>query len=167
MLLISLWISLFCVGLRIISSKGMILHFLRGPYELLKDKHKTKAAILMQLRFQMEQAKKAFDLAFLQVGKGVTNEGIQELMNQLTNKQEEFENYRADNKNFLMYAKIGIYLLKPIIGCGTCMASVWTVVWFLVMEITFDYKFFLIAFMTAAMNALIYATYEMIERIGK
>ena len=68
----SLTVSLFCVGLRIVSSEGMILHFLRKPYEYL------------------ENLKNEDDISEL--------------------------------GNFYMY------LMKPIIGCTTCMASVWSVV---------------------------------------
>jgi len=36
-LLQSILISFFCVGLRLVSGKGMILYFLRKPYEILGD----------------------------------------------------------------------------------------------------------------------------------
>lgn len=38
LLIKSLIISLVCVGLRIMYRKGMVLHFLRKPYEYLQDK---------------------------------------------------------------------------------------------------------------------------------
>jgi hypothetical protein len=40
LLLQSLVISLFCVGLRIVSGPGMILYFLRMPFEWAKENNK-------------------------------------------------------------------------------------------------------------------------------
>ena len=95
----ALIISLFCVGLRIISSPGMIFYFLRMPYEWSQ----THSQLLK-------------------------------------------------------------YILKPVIGCGTCMASVWTIA----IEIgyynsTFTVQSVIIAFIVAALNSLIYAYYEKIS----
>jgi len=95
-LLKALLISLFCVGLRIISSPGMIFYFLRMPYEWSQR-----------------------------------------------------------------HSQLLKYILKPVIGCGTCMASVWTIV----IELgyynnTFNAELIIIAFMVAALNSLIYAYFE-------
>ena len=98
-LLKALIISLFCVGLRIISSPGMIFYFLRQPYEWSQR-----------------------------------------------------------------HSQLLKYILKPVIGCGTCMASVWTIA----IEIgyynnTFSVQSVIIAFIVAALNSLIYAYYEKIS----
>ena len=95
-LLKALIISLFCVGLRIISSPGMIFYFLRMPYEWSQ----THSQLLK-------------------------------------------------------------YILKPVIGCGTCMASVWTIA----IEIgyynnTFTVQSVIIAFIVASLNSIIYAYFE-------
>jgi coenzyme F420-reducing hydrogenase gamma subunit len=96
----ALIISLFCVGLRIISSPGMIFYFLRQPYEWAQR-----------------------------------------------------------------HCNILKHLLKPVIGCGTCMASVWTIA----IELgyyngTFNAELVIIAFIVAALNSLIYAYFEKITQ---
>lgn len=92
----ALIISLFCVGLRIISSPGMIFYFLRMPYEWSQR-----------------------------------------------------------------HSQLLKYLLKPVIGCGTCMASVWTIVIeFGYYNSTFNIELIIIAFIVAALNSIIYAYFE-------
>ena len=103
----SLIISLFCVGLRIVSSKGMILWFLRAPYEVLVV-WKNRSEYLL-------------------------------------------------NSKFLHSALI--YILKPIIGCCTCMASVYTI---LIELMYYDLSKWTIItiFIVAAMNSIGYAVYD-------
>lgn len=56
-----------------------------------------------------------------------------------------------------------MHIMKPIIGCCTCMASVWVIV--------IDYFYFnslnkwtvLIIFVVACLNSLFYATFELIK----
>lgn len=95
----SLVISLFCVGLRIISSPGMLLYFLRQPYEW------------------------------------------------------------AQNKTNILK-----HLLKPVIGCGTCMASVWTIAIELTYYNELSLKTFIIMFIVAALNSILYAYYEKLTK---
>jgi len=94
----ALIISLFCVGLRIISSEGMILYFIRKPYE--KGSKLTKA------------------------------------------------------------------ILKPIIGCVTCMSGIYTII----IELSY-YSIskwtILTIFIVAAFNSIIYALYELISTMIK
>jgi hypothetical protein len=91
----ALIISGFCIGLRIISSPGMIFYFLRMPYE-----------------------------------------------------------WAEKNSNPLKQ------VLKPVIGCGTCMASVWTLAIELGHYHTFTTESVIIAFVVAALNSIFYAYYE-------
>ena len=126
LLLTSLLISLFCVGLRIISSKGMILRFLRKPYELLGNNRSTKVAILKQLLSEKVESKKKFD----EYAKGdlVNVKELVSYKDLAQGKFEAYENYRKNNKNYIFWSGITLYIMKPIIGCCTCMASVWTLV---------------------------------------
>lgn len=109
----SVIISLAIVGLRVVSSRGMILYFLRMPYEWL-----------------------------------VENEVKEDWCNSIT----------ITNKLYTLL----IYLLKPIIGCCVCMASVYT--------IAIDYYYYdlskwtvLTIFMVATLNSIIFALYEKIN----
>lgn len=111
-------ISLAIVGLRVVSSKGMILYFLRMPYEYCISALDFYDAI--------------YDC-----------------------------NHKARIKKIQF--KTLIYILKPIIGCCTCMASVYT--------ITIDYYYFeltewtvLSIFMVATLNSIIFSLYERLEK---
>lgn len=120
LLLQSTIISLFCVGLRIVSSKGMILFFLRMPYEWLQNKPIN-----------------------------------------LVGKYDTTYEKRIRKKN-LFYRTL-IYLLKPVIGCTTCMASFWTLVishfYFSINQWTL-----LIIFVVACLNSIIMAIFENLNK---
>lgn len=117
----SLIISLACVGLRLVSDKGMILYFLRWPYDWLHDAKKEAE------RFNKEYPSTS-------------------------------TTYLIGSRDIVMY-DILMYILKPIIGCVTCMASVYTVI----MEIAY-YELSLwtipTIFIVATMNSIIFSTYN-------
>ena len=133
LLLKSLTISLFCVGLRIVSSKGMVLYFIRWPYdkfkELLAEEVKLKEDFLYHLKAgngNVEDLKKGIRAASYAIG----------------------------------FERCLIYLLKPVIACSTCMASLWTIL--------LDYFYFnalgkstiIIIFVCACLNSIIHAVYD-------
>ncbi len=95
-----IFISLFCVGLRIASSKGMVLYFLRRPYE------KAKSPFLN-------------------------------------------------------------WLLSPLIGCCTCMASVHSLWIFCYLNEFVFLDWLLCAISVAALNAILYRTYEYLQLMTK
>ena len=97
-LLKSILISLAIVGLRIVSSPGMILYILRMPYE-----------------------------------------------------------WAQKNNPYLTY------LLKPIIGCTTCMASVWTII---IELVYFDLSLWTLitTFIVACMNSIFYELYDKLNK---
>lgn len=124
-LLKSIVISLACVGLRIASSKGMLLYFLRMPYEWLTDKTKKE-----KFSYNMQ----------------ATNARGLEVRILIMSRIKKLS--------------IPIYILKPIIGCVTCMASVYTL---LIEHFYFgniDKWTILIIFIVACLNSIIYAFYE-------
>ena len=113
---ISVIISFAIVGLRIVSSKGMILHFLRMPYEWLQNPPINRDEYGTMKCYKLEK-----------------------------------------------YFPLFIYILKPILGCCTCMSSVWTVV--------ISYFFFelsqwtiLLIFMVAFLNSIFMALYEKLSK---
>ena len=99
LLIQSIIISLFCVGLRIVSGQGMILWFLRFPYiylQVLKEENELKPA-----------------------------------------------------------GTILHYILKPVIGCVTCMSSVWGVTLsYIYYEL--NLKTILVIFIVAYLNTFLY-----------
>ena len=135
----SLEISLAICGLRIVSSKGMILYFLRMPYEWLQNELKVSKNYLKEVR-------------------GINTEDF---------KNKEPMTYTLDQikyqKKCIKILNVKTYLLKPIIGCTTCMASVWTIV--------IEYSYFdltkwsiLTIFMVACLNSIFYALFEKLEK---
>mgnify|MGYP007059577415 CR=1 FL=1 len=92
-------ISLAIVELRIFSSPGMILFFLRMPYDYFNDR-----------------------------------------------------------------SKVITYLLKPVIGCTTCMASVWTLVIDAFYFERLNKWTILTIFIVACLNSIIMALYERISK---
>jgi len=94
-------ISLFCVGLRIASSPGMVLYFLRYPFDLLLEVKKP---------------------------------------NRLNS--------------------IAVNILKPVIGCITCMASVYTILIEVLYYKGLNMQTILLIFVVASMNTIIYTAYN-------
>jgi len=116
----SIIISLAICGLRMVSSKGMILEFLRMPYEWLLC--------------EVEEISKF-------------------------NKLHSIDSTLLETWKY----KILIYILKPLIGCTTCMASVWTLI--------IEYSYFKLSwwsvitvFIVACMNSIIFALYEKLNK---
>ena len=120
----SIIISLAIVGLRIVSSKGMILHFLRMPYEWL----------LGMYDFWEEEYQNTDD--------------------------DEVEDYC---RKHMIKFKVPIYILKPIIGCTTCMASVYTI---LISYLYFEVTTWTVLqiFIVACLNSIIMAYYEKLNK---
>ncbi len=126
--------SLFCLGLRIVSDKGKMLYFLRWPYKAVERKIET----------YKEKIKKMNGSTMWVDIKGCS----------ISNKQ-----YYNSYKHLYGYTFLK-YLLSPIIGCVTCMASVYGILIYL-HYLSFDIVELLICCLgAAALNAFAYAIYE-------
>ena len=147
----SLIISGFCVGLRIISSPGMILHFLRKPYSWLADKIDSGKEMVESLGEDINQKRKDLNETIL----SGTEHEIDKTKNELVHLSWMLEKAKKELKKRVIYH----YLLKPVIGCGTCMASIWTFVWFPLFEV-YSLRLILVMFCVATLNSLIHALYE-------
>ena len=120
----SIIISFAIVGLRIVSSKGMVLHFLRFPYDVITNRLKNE-------RF-------SFDM------QSTNDRGLE---------------VRAIILKRIKKYNILIHLLKPIIGCCTCMASFYTIV---ISHYYFELSQWTILqiFIVAFLNSILFATYN-------
>lgn len=123
LLIKSLIISFAIVGLRIASSKEMVLYFLRAPYDILKRVRKS------------------------------TNDKF------IKNSTERLELYVYVFWRAILL-DLPIYLMKPVIGCVTCMASFWTLVIEHFYFGNIDKWTILTIFVVAAFNSISYAFYE-------
>jgi len=165
LLLITFAISLFCVGLRIISSNSkMIFYFLRKPYDKADEKrvgfkeslNKIELAIASNMDKILKYEKSK--MASAANSKEIALKNNRKLMDSLENGR------KYSRRNMILFM-----VLKPVIGCCTCMASVWTLVLFVPFAAIAEYESFYYleiipaAFIVAAKNSLIMSLFELIE----
>jgi len=163
-LLTSLLIALFCAGLRIISSRGMIFHFLRWPYERLITKINIRKSI-MNTQDSLISENNVVILKFTEADM-LEKKEIKKL-NELREQNEDLDYQMANGKDKLRAFSILLYILKPIIGCGVCMASAWTIVYFAVFDLSMNETMFLVMFIVAAFNGLILGAFELMTSAMK
>jgi hypothetical protein len=170
LILTSIIISLAIVGLRIISSPGMILYFLRKPYDRLSDKMRNHNQTLGRLNTQITKNKALIilvenDKPVNTVGGEVKILEGSEKENTILKTEKAMRELKGElsvTKKTIGKTELFIYLLKPVIGCCTCMASVWTLVLLPIFYTGIDFKIPVIMLIVAAFNSLIYAAYERI-----
>lgn len=156
----ALVISLFCVGLCIISSPGMIFYFLRMPYDWLKARNSSIDVLIKVSTDTMKLINIYYEKNEKKSDDDITKDGIKRGFNDVIKKHNhDLTRLRAKKRyNWL------IYVLKPIIGCCTCMASVWTIAIELGYYNTFTLQSIIIAFVVAALNSIIHAYYEKLTK---
>jgi len=171
LIITTIMISLFCVGLRIISSKGMIFYFIRKPYEWL-DKHidnlkEHKTGDVEHRENIKKELAEAIESSVLGSGRKGGDEEYQRIEKIL----RDMDVIIFKTSMSLLRAKIAKCILKPIIGCTTCMASVWTVVWYTFVNgyggDTTDFVIVLVMMGAAFLNTVFYSLYELIENKKK
>lgn len=155
-LLTSLYISLFCAGLRIISSKNMILYFLRWPYDRARGRVSVREAVIGTRERIVKE--KENEIERIKHEEGEVTLEVYEINSTIDSINIQLEK----DKSFVVKMKILIYLMKPIIGCGACMASLYTLLYFWNFDLVMDDKMILVMFISAAFNAIIIGTYELI-----
>ena len=134
----TLIISAVCVGLRMASSKRMFLYFLRLPYDLYKKGLKEENKYLKFIKKSVP----SYDPKSIKSNSKLIN----------------------DTKRIIIFHKTMIYILKPLIGCVTCMASTYTLAidWFYYGQC--DRYTALLIFMVACLNTLAYALFEKLSK---
>ena len=158
LILITIVISLFCVGLRIISSKDMILYFLRKPYEKLDTFIKRESGGLENDKEHRESLRDKYDEMWENEEDFLREEKCESIMVDI----QKMDEIIVGTIEKLIFATLGHFILKPIIGCVTCMASVWTVVWYYFTN-GFDIYIITVAGGVAFLNTILYSLYELIE----
>jgi len=159
LLIKSLIISLFCVGLRITSSKGYLLYFLRMPYERLEDLKKLKNKLI-------ESSNKIIKETYIVIeskkGWHDTDENAKKLGKMLDLIRENEKTIKSTNPNKNNWL---ILPLKVFIGCIVCMASYTWLIDYL--YYTVDKWTILTVFIVACLNPIIYTLYLIIEAYYK
>lgn len=161
---IAIFISLFCVGLRIISSKGMVGYFLRKGYDNRSYEMQKIAKYIDSIDSDMnnhEAAKvklmKGEEQQFFYIESHIENQNIERARQVIKYKKLERTNT----------------LYKPIIGCCTCMASFWTIFLFHPTSIIANghpewilsiVLIPLMMFVVATFNSIIYSLYNHLNK---
>jgi len=163
-LLISLVVSLFCVGLRFISSKGMILYFLRQPYEKLENRLKHKKSTKAILHSNFNTFKNELDRLLNLPLEEQDQKRIVTTQHAVIESKSSYDEYLRKTNWIILVMNVTLYILKPIIGCGTCMASVWTIVWWTYMDLEWTPRIFLVMFIAAAGNTLVIQLFDLMKK---
>ena len=132
----ALVISFITLGFRVITSKGMILYFLREPFDKLEAKRarffslsrKNRNSMIKNKVSYIEAVKLSTEIDMLNYNKKITN--------------------------------VVLYLGKPLILCATCMASVHTLIWFPYFTGEYNWNIIPVMLTSAFINAYLFKKYR-------
>lgn len=161
-ILTSIFISLFIVGLRLITSPGMIFYFLREEYDSLSNQ-------LITIKRRIISTGADIDAHHVELAKLTGAEkspAVSSRMNNIREYIDSLESIIPVLKKQEKQLNLKVNLLKPIIGCGVCMASFWTLVFILPgvfggTEYILDIP--LIMMITAGFNGIILQLYDLMK----
>ena len=158
----ALLISLACLGFRAITDKGMILYFLRGWIDRLKERIKPKSyrakineyidgykSDIKEMNSRPEDWKVMYyeDNTEKYWSKSERIKQWEEKLNR------EYDNLKKLKYNWFL--KLAEYLAKPVLTCSTCMASVHTLIWFpIITGELYTYKLVLTMLIVAFLNTI-------------
>ena len=155
---LALIISLASLGFRAITGKGMILYFLRKPFDKMKERKNllnVRVQTLIDLVEMSRQSIQDNDIS-TKMGQAHHKDCIR-----LINKSNKEINSIPNSKRIDWI----LYLAKPILLCSTCMASVHTLIWFpIITGEFFTANLILVMLMVATLNTLIWAVVEMVQK---
>lgn len=175
---IAIFISLFCVGLRIISSKGMVGYFLRKGYDNRSYEMQKIAKYIDSIDADMNNHNKELDKISEKWEGFVDSEDVDYrwAMSRVDLIQKHIDNQNIERaRQVLKYNKLERTntLYKPIIGCCTCMASFWTIFLFHPASIIANghpewilsiVLIPLMMFVVATFNSIIYSLYNHLNK---
>lgn len=152
---ITIIIALASLGFRAITGKGMILYFLRKPFDELAERESkwTKAndnliKVEKEIDQQDESNLDARDRSLLQIRVSLLRGDLRIL------------------GDYPKRAKLILYIMKPFLLCSTCMASVHTLIWFPIITGEFlTYKLIIVMLMVAFINTIFWSFLEMVQGI--
>lgn len=122
-------ITFASLGFRAITGKGMILYFLRSPFDRLAEIKKE----------------------------------IDELM--LTALDEKGAEAIPTRSIIVAYSiRFILYIMKPVLLCSTCMASVHTLVWFKLFNLSYDAEMIAVMLSVAFLNTLLWSCVELVQK---
>lgn len=151
-LYISLLISLATLGIRAITGKEMIFYFLRKPFDNLSERLTRRNSLIDEMSSLQKRinSQKQFKLKdYNDIEKRITEVLI----------EIDF----IDRHHNLKRHETILYIMKPIIICSTCMASVHTLVWWYVIGFEWDYRVILVMLIVAILNTIGWLMVEVLQ----
>lgn len=168
MIYTALLISLASLGFRVITGKGMIFYFLRKPFDEIGKTYKQ----LKGNKEGIEATIRDFTEDIIGINKKPDN--WQDFNNRtkkevLIDWRKKLKDAEAKLKRLKKYrlTPVIIYLMKPVILCSTCMASVHSIIWFPYLVGEYNKDIIIVALIAAILNTVIFTAFElMTEKIN-
>ena len=130
---ISILISVICTGVDLLMGKGMLLHFMQKPYlKLLEDKtRKLRTAESIEkdiLRCEREFEDLVLGRKILDKEREKNSDLTEKRIEHLRDYMFQIKIARDTTKEGIRRIDMNLFVLKPMVGCSTCMASFWTLI---------------------------------------
>jgi len=155
MIKLALIISFSSLGFRCITGKGMILYFLRKPFDDMSNRLKTHKA----KREKWEGYIASRHETITKHGKNIPEIHTKGFKDDIEMAKQELLELGSKR-----YYEIILYIMKPILLCSTCMASVHTLIWFPYLTGHISWDIVLVSLIVAFFNTLFYSIVEIIQK---
>ena len=145
-------ITFASLGFRAITGKGMILYFIRKPFDDLASKRnqfKEKLKELKDLEFEAEPTK---EYEYTSESRNFHQKRISTVRQDLLSSKE----YK--------HADLILYIMKPFLLCSTCMASIHTLIWYPILTNKIDVLMIAVMFSVAFLNTLMWSIVEFLQK---
>jgi len=136
-------ISFIIVGFRAITGKGMVLYFMRSWLDQMVVNKKEDNDLIKSFNRNLKELKDF----------GNPHES------EIDSLERRIKTLTRDNKK----RTIVLFLMKPVILCSTCMASIHTLIWYPIFQEGFDLMIIPVILMVAFLNAILFAWLELVS----
>ena len=162
LLLLSFVISLITLGFRAITGPGMIFYFLRSKLDKLSAYRGQLKKDIDAVHKEILLTSKEFSDA-AQPGAEISPEEVN-LLNKKLLELNQLEHKLIATKELRPEYGVLLYLMKPVILCTTCMASIHTLIWFPLFAGSYSWYVIPAMLIVAFMNTIFW---KVVEKLGK
>jgi len=145
-------ITLASLGFRSITAKGMILYFIRKPFDDLATKRNQFKEKLKELKKLENDSEPTKEYQYTEESRNFHQKKISSVRQDLLSSKE----YK--------HADLILYIMKPFLLCSTCMASVHTLIWYPILTNKFDILMIVVMFSVAFLNTLLWSIVEFLQK---
>jgi len=145
-------ITLASLGFRSITAKGMILYFIRKPFDDLATKRNQFKEKLKELKKLENDSEPTKEYQYTAESRNFHQKKISSVRQDLLSSKE----YK--------HADLILYIMKPFLLCSTCMASVHTLIWYPILTNKFDILMIVVMFSVAFLNTLLWSIVEFLQK---